>query len=112
MVVDRPTLEEALKRVSLLVEQKSRRVYIKFTEGILTLNSEESEIGVAKEEVDCSFDGEETTLAINYLYMLEPLRIIEDDEVLIRFSEPNKAITLLSKPERDYFHIIMPMQLD
>ncbi len=111
-VLERATLEEALKRVSLLVEQKSRRVYVTLADGSLTLNSEESEIGVAKEELDCSYTGEELTIALNYLYLLEPLKIIGDDEVTIRFSEPNKAITLLSKPEHDYFHIVMPMQLD
>ncbi|MFW6344616.1 MAG: DNA polymerase III subunit beta [Sediminispirochaetaceae bacterium] len=110
--VNRATLEEALKRVSLLVEQKSRRIYVQLSEGTLTLFSEESEIGAAKEELDCSYMGESITIALNYLYLLEPLKIIEEDDVVIRFSEANKAITLLSKPEKDFFHIVMPMQLD
>lgn len=110
--LDRVTLEEALKRVSLLVEQKSHRIYVTLANGVLTLSSEESEIGVAKEELDCSYEGEVTTIALNFLYLLEPLKIIGDDEITIRFTEANKAITLLSKPERDYFHIVMPMQLD
>jgi DNA polymerase III subunit beta len=110
--LERSILDEALKRVSLLVEQKSRRIYVTLSEGTLTLSSEESEIGKAMEEMDCSYSGEVTTIAMNYLYLMEPLRIIEDATVILRFSEPNKAITLLSKPERDFFHIVMPMQLD
>ena len=112
ITIDKPQFEEALKRVSLLVEQKSRRIYLNLSENNITLTSEESEIGVAKEEVECDYDGPEMTIALNYLYLTEPLRVINDEEILVRFTEPNKAITLLSKPEKEFFHIVMPMQLD
>lgn len=112
ITIDRVIFEEALKRVSLLVEQKSRRIYLNVSENNITLNSEESEIGVAREELECVYGGPEMTIALNYLYLTEPLRVISDSEILLRFSEPNKAITLLSQPEHEYFHIVMPMQLD
>ncbi len=110
--VERVVLIEALKRVSLLVEQKSRRIFITFQENTIILSSEESEIGIAKEEVSCSFIGPETTIALNYLYLVEPLRVIEDDTIIIKFSEANKAITLVPTTDKGYFHIVMPMQLD
>jgi len=110
--IKRDIFEEALKRVSLLVEQKSRRIYLHLSEGNVILTSEESEIGVAKEELECVYEGPDITIALNYLYLTEPLRVMEDDEIIVRFSEPNKAISLLSSPEKDFFHIVMPMQLD
>src|SRR6056297_469900 len=110
--INKPQFEEALKRVALLVEQKSRRIYLTLSENNITLNSEESEIGNAKEELECDYEGPEMTLALNYLYLTEPLRVISTEEILVRFTEPNKAITLLTKPEQDFFHIVMPMQLD
>jgi DNA polymerase-3 subunit beta len=110
--VDKNLLESALRRVSLLVEQKSRRIYLNVSENTISLASEESEIGTAKEEVECVYQGPEMTIALNYLYLLDPLKIISEEEIIIRFTEPNRAITLLTKPERDFFHIVMPMQLD
>lgn len=109
--VSRLELVEAIKRVSLLVE-KSRRIYLTLGENTMTLSSEESEIGVATEEVSCRYEGPESTMALNYVYLNDPLRVIEDDDVIIRFTEPNKAISLYSVPEKDYFHVIMPMQLE
>lgn len=110
--VNRLEFMEALKRVSLLVEQKSRRVYLHAAENILTVTSEESEIGVAKEELVCRYDGPEITIALNYLYLMDPFKVMEDEEVSIRFTEPNKALTIYPVPEKDFFHIVMPMQLD
>jgi DNA polymerase-3 subunit beta len=111
LTVNREELLEALKRVSLLVE-KSRRVYIGLDDGLLTVNSEESEIGLAKEEVSCNYDGPEMTLALNYVYLMDPLRVITEEEVAVHFTESNRAISIYSVPEHDYFHIVMPMNLD
>jgi len=110
--VDRDELSRALQRVSLLVENKSRRIYLNLSADNITLHSEESEIGVAKEDIPCSYQGPENSIALNYTYVTDPVKVITDKEILIRYSEPNKAITILPNPERDYFHIVMPMQID
>ena len=112
LTVDRLELIEALKRVSLLVEQKSRRVRLELAEGVLTLKSEESEIGVAQEKISCTYQGPAVSIALNYLYLSEPLRVMEDEKVSIRFTDPSKAISLYPVPEKDFFHIIMPMQVE
>jgi DNA polymerase-3 subunit beta len=109
--VNREELLEALKRVSLLVE-KSRRVYLTVGGDSLVLRSEESEIGQATEEISCSYSGPETTLALNFLYLMDPIRVIDSEQILLHFTESNKAITINPEPESDYFHVVMPMQLD
>ena len=110
--VNRMELLEALKRVSLLVEQKSRRVYLAVSSGSLSVSSEESEIGTAKEEIPCRYEGNEVSIALNYRYLEEPLKVFNDENLSILFTEANKAITLHPVPEKDFFHIVMPMQLD
>lgn len=109
--VKKDELHEALKRVSLLVE-KSRRVYLNVKPDAITLRSDESEIGQATEEISCSYSGPEMSLALNFTYLADPLRVIPSDEITMQFTESNKAITINPDPEADYFHIVMPMQLD
>jgi DNA polymerase-3 subunit beta len=110
--VDRLETLEALKRVSLLVEQKSRRVYLGLAPGVMSVSSEESDIGNAKEDIPCKYDGEEVSIALNYRYIEEPFKVMDAEEICINFTEANRAITVKPVPERDYFHIVMPMQLD
>ncbi len=111
VTVDRNELSEALRRISLLVE-KSRRIYMKIADGSIAISSEQSEIGVAHEELSCTYSGPETLMALNYVYLTEPLKVIESEQVEILFSEATKALTVYSVPRSSYFHIIMPMQLD
>jgi DNA polymerase-3 subunit beta len=112
IVINRVEMLDALRRVSILVEQKSRRIYLGVSSGVMTVSSEESDIGAAKEEISCKYDGPDVSIALNYRYIEEPFKIITEEEVSIRFTEPAKAITLMPSPEKDFFHVIMPMQLD
>ena len=110
LVIDRVELEEGLKRVSLLVEQKSRRVHLETQPDVLVIRSSEGEIGAAREEVPCEYSGPEQALALNYTYLLEPLREMHSDQVALEFTDPSKSISLLPVPTADYYHIVMPMQ--
>jgi DNA polymerase-3 subunit beta len=112
IAVKRTDLLDALKRVSIFVEQKSRRTFFGLSSGAIVLSSEESEIGTAREELPCRYEGPEATIALNYRYVEDPLKVIDTEDVLIEFTEPNRAITISPDPKADYFHIVMPMQIE
>ena len=110
--VNRLEMLDALRRVSLLVEQKSHRIYLGLSSGTVAVYCEENEFGNAREEIPCKYEGQEVSIALNYRYIEEPFKVMKGDEACIRFTEPTKAITITSVPHDDFFHIIMPMQLD
>ena len=108
--VRRDEMLDALRRVSLMVEKKSHRIYLGVAPGKMAVYSEESEIGTVDDEIPCKYDGEEITIALNYRYLEEPFKAMTDEEIRIRFSGATKAITIEPVPEKDFFHIVMPMQ--
>jgi DNA polymerase-3 subunit beta len=110
--VNRLEMLDALRRVSLLVEQKSHRVYLGLSSGSVSVYCEENDIGNAKEEIPCKYDGEELSIALNYRYLEEPFKVMPVEEVSIHFTDPNKTFTIMPVPEKDFFHIAMPMQQD
>jgi len=110
--VKRNEMLDALRRVSLLVEQNSHRLYLGLSSGAVSVYCEENDIGNAKEEILCKYDGEDATIALNCRYLEEPFKVIKADEISVLFSDPNKTITIVPVPEKDYFHIVMPMQQD
>ncbi|MDR0569424.1 MAG: DNA polymerase III subunit beta [Spirochaetaceae bacterium] len=108
--VDRQETLDALKRVSILVEQRSHRIYFGLSRDTLSLYTEESEMGTASEEIPCKYDGDEVAIALNYRYIEEPFKVMDDSQIVIQFTDTNKAITIKPEPEKDFFHIVMPMQ--
>lgn len=113
--VDKKELESALKSTAIMIDKKICRILFKVAPGRLTLISPESDIGNADEEIPCQYDGAEITMALNYRYISEPLKAINTDRIVVEFSDVNqalKAITVRPEPAADYFHIVMPMNLD
>lgn len=110
--LEKQDLIDALKRVALLVDQKARRVYFEINPGSLVITSQESDIGTAKEEIPCKYDGQTVTMAMNYMYVDEPMKVMDCERIRFEFTESMKAVTLKPVPESDYFHIIMPMQME
>jgi DNA polymerase-3 subunit beta len=110
LTVKRQDVIDALKRVSIFVEQKSRRTYMNLSTDKLIIASEENEIGTAKEELQCVYEGPDAIIAMNYKYIEEPLKVIDSDEIKLRFTETSRAVTITAEPASDYFHILMPMQ--
>ena len=111
-IVNIDTFSDALKRVSLLVENKFKKIILEFNENKMTVYCDESDIGAGREEIECRYEGEPQRCAMNYTYLLSPLKVMDGEEARIEFSEPGRPFTLKSEPERDYLHVIMPMNLN
>ncbi|MDR0908274.1 MAG: DNA polymerase III subunit beta [Spirochaetaceae bacterium] len=111
-IVKRTDMLEAVRRVSLLLEAKETRIKFSISSGTLVVDSEESDLGDAKMEIPCQYEGEGISLALNYHYIEEPFKAMAEEDIEILFNEPTKAITVRPMPEKDFFHIVMPMQID
>ena len=111
-IVNIEDLSNAIKRVSLLVESKYKKLVMEFDVNRLTIYCDESDVGAGKEEISCKYEGEPQRCAMNYTYLLSPLKVMDGTEARIEFSEPGRPFTVKSEPERDYLHVIMPMNLN
>jgi len=112
ITLKRADLLDALRRVGIFVEQKSRRTYFAVTDGQIIISSEESDLGTAREELSCEYKGPDTTMALNCKYVEDPLKVMDAEIINIDFTEPNRAITIAPEPSEDYFHVVMPMQIE
>ncbi|MDR0550679.1 MAG: DNA polymerase III subunit beta [Spirochaetaceae bacterium] len=108
--VKRKDVLDALKDIAILVENRNKKVLFTLTPGSLSVSTTEHEMGNSDEEIACRYEGEETVIAVNYKYIEEPFRMIEQEEVCFHFENTKKALTVKPVPESDFYHVIMPMQ--
>jgi len=110
-ILDRNDFGVALNRVAIFAEQKAKKILFDFSEDTLVISAEDNEVGNAKAKVACQYKGDDMRMAVNYIHFMEPIKAMDEDDIAIKFSESNRAITLNGVPESEFFHIIMPMQL-
>ena len=108
--VQKSDLVSALRRVALMVNKSSGRIYFSISDGVLKITSQPSDLGTADEEIPCEYAGDKYEIALNYRYVEEPLKFISSERIRFEFTEEMKAVTMKSEPAGDYIHVIMPMQ--
>ena len=102
---------DALKRISIMLD-KTGRIIFNLTPGVLTITSKSTDLGDAKEEIPCQYDGEELSISMNYKHIDAPLKVMNTEYITFEFTEVMRAVTLRPEPAADFFHILMPMSAE
>src|SRR5436309_9137769 len=80
LVLPRGALMAALRRVSVMAEERNKPVKLLLRSGSLTLSAASHDLGEAEESVPVAYTGEELPMGFNSRYLLEALAPIEKDE--------------------------------
>ncbi|MDZ7379323.1 MAG: DNA polymerase III subunit beta, partial [candidate division KSB1 bacterium] len=79
--VEHERLMRALRRVSLLSNEKTKPVKVEFASDSLTLRSNTPEMGEATEEIPAEYQGEAMVMGFNARYLLEALAVTTEEQV-------------------------------
>ena len=109
--INTQALIHALKRVALLADEKSKMVRFEIEEGLLTLISDNTELGDAREEVEISYKGQDISIGLNAKYVLDVLSVVEDEEITLNLKDQNHSCLITLDQDKDYLSIVMPMRL-
>jgi DNA polymerase-3 subunit beta len=111
-VVSRELLNAALRRVSLLANERSRGVKLSFEEGKLEVSSANPERGEAKEELMVEYSGESIAVGFNAQYLLDFLNVIDEEKVTIELKNESTQGLFYPAAETSYSYryIVMPMR--
>src|SRR5207237_195018 len=79
---ERERLTNAVKRVALLSNERSRAVKFQIDTGKVEVTSSSSEFGEAREQLAVDYQGTPLAISFNAQYVLEFLNVVETDETL------------------------------
>ena len=116
LTVNKNDFQSALRRVSVFSNKSTNQV-------ALTING--SELQLAAQDVDfsfegnermaCQYDGEDLQIAFNAKFLIEMLNASDTDEVVIELSTPTKAGIIkptASEENEELLMLVMPLMLN
>jgi DNA polymerase III subunit beta len=109
--INRDIFQQALKRVALLADEKSKMVRFDIQSGSITLTTDTTELGEAREEIAISYSGEGVSVGLNAKYVLDVLNVMDDEEVVLNLKDEKSSCLITSNADKDYQSIVMPMRL-
>jgi len=101
----------ALRRVSVMAEERNKPVKLTLAPTSLKLSASSSELGEAEEALTVDYAGEEVAIAFNSRYVLEALAPMEDEVVVFEFKDALSPGVIKSADDDGYRCVIMPMRI-
>jgi DNA polymerase-3 subunit beta len=111
VVVEHERLTRALRRVSLLSNEKTKPVKIEFEPNSLTLRSNTPEMGEAVEQLPAEYDGEPMHMGFNAKYLLDVMNALTQDKLVLELNDPLSPGVIRPHEDDQYFYVIMPMRV-
>lgn len=110
MIVNKMAFITALKRVKILANEKSNRIYLNLSLNKLIITVTNASFGGAMEEMDVKYDGRAVDISINAKYLLEALAVLEDEEISFHFNHELSPIIIKGVDDPYFVAVIMPLQ--
>lgn len=112
-VFDTLSLNQAIRRVALMADDRSRAIRLHLTKEQLLISSQNAEEGEARETVGTDFAGEETEIGFNAQYLQDFLNVVGSEKVNFEFKDGNSQAQMrpVADENYEYKYVIMPMRL-
>lgn len=112
MLVSRSLLQDSIERASLLAKEGKNNL-IKFTiiDNLLTITSK-SEEGNVKEEIVIEKIGEDIEIGFNSKYLLDVLKAVDDDVILMEFNSPTSPCMIKQPEDTMYEYLVLPVRIN
>ena len=106
-------LIDALERIAVLADQQSNVVKIKLDNtDLASISADAQDIGNANESIPVVYSGENFDIAFNVKYLLEGLKVIVSENVLLKCNLATTPAVFVPEDNLNSFtYLVMPVQV-
>jgi DNA polymerase-3 subunit beta len=109
VAIERESLLTALRRVSLVTTDKSNAAKLTFGKNKLSITMTTPDVGEARETIPVKYAGKEISVAFNPEYMMDPLKNLTNDEVVLELTD--ELSPGIMKTDIPFLYVLMPMRI-
>jgi DNA polymerase-3 subunit beta len=110
-VVARSALLDALKRVAIMSSDKTWGIRFGVEKGKIRIESDNPDLGAAREEIDVAYKGASIQVGFNARYLVELISEIDTAEVRVELAGELDPGVFRPADGSDYVGVVMPMRL-
>lgn len=111
LVISRANLAAALRRVSVLSEERTKPTKFFLSSGALKLSAYSPDFGEAEEQLEIDYTGEDMTIGFNSRYVLDALGAQMGEQVVLEVKDGLSPGVIKSFEDDGSLCVIMPMRI-
>ncbi|RMG17839.1 MAG: DNA polymerase III subunit beta [Deltaproteobacteria bacterium] len=111
LTVSREGLLSTLRRVSIVAADRAPAVKLVLAPSVLTVVSENPDLGEAREDLEVAYDGGEITVGFNARYLIDVLAVLDSEEVALELTDELSPGVIRPVGDDGYTAVVMPMRI-
>jgi DNA polymerase-3 subunit beta len=116
LIVNKNDFQSALRRVSVFSNKSTNQVALSISGSELQMAAQDIDFSFeGNERMNCQYDGEDLQIAFNAKFLIEMLNAADTDEVKVELSTPTKAGIIKPSEQgegEDLLMLVMPLMLN
>lgn len=111
IITKKSQLQESIERASLMAKDgNTNLIKLDIKEDVLVITSN-SQLGKVREEVNIILQGEGLQIAFNSKYLIDVLKIMEEEEIILEFSSSVSPCVIKNKENNNCTYLVLPVRL-
>lgn len=111
MIAERDPFLTAVKRISIMSNEKSHGVRLKISDQGVTVAAQNKDLGEATEKIPVDYNGKEMEIGFNARYLIDALSTFDGGEIIFELNNELSPVIVKSDNTPHYLGIIMPLKL-
>ncbi len=107
--LNKSNFASAIRRVSIMTTDEYKLLRFKFSGETLEIRCLSPDVGESKTTIPVEYSGEELEIGLNPEFLLDFLKNVDSEEILLELKDPGTAVVLKVGPGCTY--VVMPMNL-
>lgn len=116
VILDRVTLLNALKRVSVFSNQASNLIKLDFSSNQVHISAQDIDFSISADEtITCQYEGEPIKIGFKSTFLIEMLGNVDSSDVVLELADPSRAGIMLpfeNAEGEEILMLLMPMLLN
>lgn len=111
LVADIAPFTVATQRAGVMTTDRYNLVKYEISNGKMVVTTNCPEVGELRDELDVEYTGETLEVGFNPQFILDALKVIDEDKVRMQLKDPQSSGVLFPNENDDYLYVVMPVRL-
>ena len=111
ILVDRQEFISSLSRMAVLADERVHDITLNVSDNLIKLTTRHPEQGDAEDEIICVYDGESVSASFNVNYLLDALKVIDNETAVIKMKDKDSVCTVTDSKRLEAVWLVMPRRV-
>jgi DNA polymerase-3 subunit beta len=102
---------DCLERTAVMANERTNIVKMALEGGNMSLAAQTPDVGDSKDTLEILYEGDPLSIAFNYKYVLDALKVIESEDIRMETNGPLAPTLFKAREENGYLCLVMPVQV-